>query len=110
MRCCPSIRLGHGRERDLQEKGEYADGALWSCVVVMNRRERAGRGVYARKAKRPAAAVARRPNWMVRAPAAESLTSESSPFFPPEPVALEPEEDVVMEPEAMGLAGMVPLF
>ena len=68
------------------------------------------RGAYARKAKRPAAAVAKRPNWMVRAPAAESLTSESSPFFPPEPVALEPEEDVVMEPEAMGPAGMVPLF
>jgi hypothetical protein len=49
---------------------------------------------------------------MVRAPAApsESLTSESSLEEPPEPVDLEPEADVVMEPDAVGPAGMVPLF
>ena len=49
---------------------------------------------------------------MVRAPAApsESLKPESSPEEPPEPVDLEPEEDVVMEPLAVGPAGVVPLL
>lgn len=46
---------------------------------------------------------------MVKVPAAESLTSSSSPEEEPEPLALELEADVVMVPDAIGPAGIVPL-
>jgi hypothetical protein len=71
-----------------------------------------GRDVYARNAKRPAAAAPTRPSLTESEPAALSLSC-SSPE-PEEPlllVELELDEEVVMEPEAVGpVAGVVPLL
>ena len=67
---------------------------------------------YARKAKRPAAAAPTRPSLTEREPAPLSLICSSPESEePPLPVELEPEEEVVMEPEAVGpVAGVVPLL
>jgi len=65
---------------------------------------------YARNAKRPAAAAPIRPSLTEREPAALSWSCSSPESEPPLPVELAPEEEVVLEPEAVGPdAGAVPL-